>query len=86
MMRRAVEYGVTLSIGPDAHHADGLADMECGMGIARKGWLTAADVLNCGSADDVESFCRRRRGDWKPSAGLRSRWNEPGALAGKEIA
>ena len=35
--------------------------MEIGVGIARKGWLEAADVLNAGSADDVLAFVRARR-------------------------
>jgi len=45
-VRRAVALGVPLSIGPDAHDTAGLADVRWGLGIARKGWATAADVLN----------------------------------------
>jgi hypothetical protein len=32
-----------------------------GVGMARKGWLEAGDVLNAGSADDVRAFARGRR-------------------------
>ena len=45
-VRRAVEIGVPISIGPDAHEPAGLADVRWGVGIARKGWATAKDVLN----------------------------------------
>jgi DNA polymerase (family 10) len=45
-VRRAVALGVPISIGPDAHDPDGLADVRWGIGIARKGWATASDVLN----------------------------------------
>jgi DNA polymerase (family X) len=45
-VRRAVALGVPISIGPDAHEPAGLADVRWGVGIARKGWATANDVLN----------------------------------------
>ncbi len=45
-VRRAVALGVPITIGPDAHDPAGLADVRWGLGIARKGWATAADVLN----------------------------------------
>jgi len=45
-VRRAAELGVPISIGPDAHEPAGLADVRWGVGIARKGWATANDVLN----------------------------------------
>jgi DNA polymerase (family 10) len=53
--------GATIELGPDAHSPSGLGYIDHGLGIARKGWLTAADVLNAGSADDVLAFARRRR-------------------------
>ena len=45
------EHGVKFSIGPDAHSEKGLEDVQYGVGIARKGWLTADDVINCLDAD-----------------------------------
>jgi DNA polymerase (family 10) len=45
-VRRAVALGVQITIGPDAHDPAGLADVRWGVGIARKGWATAKDVLN----------------------------------------
>ncbi len=44
--RYAKERGVKVSINPDAHHAEDLANVSYGVGIARKGWLTRDDVLN----------------------------------------
>ena len=60
-LQRAKKQGLTIEIGPDAHSTSGLDYMEIGIGIARKGWLERADVLNTRSADDVISFARARR-------------------------
>jgi DNA polymerase (family 10) len=42
----AREKGVRCSINPDAHSTAGLQDLFFGIGTARKGWLTKADVVN----------------------------------------
>lgn len=60
-LKRAKALGATVAIGPDAHSPKGLDVMEIGVGIARKGWLEAADILNAGTADDVLAFARARR-------------------------
>jgi DNA polymerase (family 10) len=61
-LKRAKALGATVAIGPDAHSPKGLDVMEIGVGIARKGWLEAADILNAGTADDVLAFaCARRQ-------------------------
>ncbi|RMI03621.1 MAG: DNA polymerase/3'-5' exonuclease PolX [Calditrichaeota bacterium] len=57
----AVERGVMLAINPDAHRIEGLKDMQYGIGIARKGWVTREHVLNARSAEEVLAFARRRR-------------------------
>jgi DNA polymerase (family X) len=59
-LQTAKRLGVTIEIGPDAHSTRGLDNMEVGVGIARKGWLERADVLNARSADDVVAFARAR--------------------------
>jgi DNA polymerase (family 10) len=61
VLRRARAQGVTISIGSDAHNLAGLANVDFGVGIARKGWLTADEVLNCRPADGFLSFGRARR-------------------------
>jgi DNA polymerase (family 10) len=53
--------GVAVEIGPDAHSIHGLDYTELGVGIARKGWLEASDVLNARNVDDVLAFARARR-------------------------
>jgi DNA polymerase (family 10) len=42
----AKEKGVRFSINPDAHSTDGLAVVPFGVNVARKGGVTAADVVN----------------------------------------
>src|SRR4051812_17637043 len=59
--RRARELGVTIEIGPDAHSTNGLDNVHFGVGMARKAWLEASDVLNARSARDVISFALKRR-------------------------
>ncbi len=61
MVRRARELGVTISIGADAHSTAGMANVEIGLGIARKGWLEPAGVLNTRDADEFLAFARQRR-------------------------
>jgi DNA polymerase (family 10) len=61
MVRRARDLGVTISIGADAHSTTGMTNVAVGIGIARKGRLEPAHVLNTRAADDFLAFCRRRR-------------------------
>jgi len=60
LVRRARAMGVVIAIGADAHSVAGMANMEFGLGIARKGWLEATDVWNTLSADDFLDAARRR--------------------------
>jgi len=60
--RQAKERGVTIEIGPDAHSPAALDTVHFGIGLARKAWLEAGEILNTGSADDILAFARRRRG------------------------
>jgi len=61
MARRARELGVTISIGADAHSTAGITNVAVGLGIARKGWLEAAEVLNTRDAEGFLAFGRTRR-------------------------
>lgn len=61
VLRRARAQGVTISIGSDAHNLAGLANVDYGVGIARKGWLAADEVLNTRSAEGFLAFGRARR-------------------------
>jgi DNA polymerase (family 10) len=57
----AKSLGCAFEIGPDAHSTRGLANMEFGVGIARKGWLEASDVINVLSAAKITERLRMRR-------------------------
>jgi DNA polymerase (family 10) len=61
LCRRAKALGVSVEIGPDAHSTHSLDNIELGVGIARKGWLEPADVLNAGDVDAVLARARRHR-------------------------
>jgi DNA polymerase (family X) len=60
VLRRAQAAGVTISIGADAHNVAGIGNVEYGVGIARKGWLGPADILNTRTADEFLAFVGRR--------------------------
>jgi DNA polymerase (family X) len=45
-VRRAVEAGVRIVCSTDAHSLAGLGNMQLSVATARRGWATAADVLN----------------------------------------
>jgi DNA polymerase (family X) len=53
--------GVSVEIGPDAHSIHSLDNVEYGVGMARKGWLSRDDVLNARDADGVLAFAASRR-------------------------
>jgi DNA polymerase (family 10) len=57
----ARDKGVLISINPDAHSVDGIADTFYGVGIARKGWLRKQDVLNTKSAKEIEKWFAKKR-------------------------
>lgn len=59
--RQAKELGVTIAIGPDAHSTAGLDNVHFGIGMARKAWLEAGEILNTRRADEVLAFARKRR-------------------------
>jgi DNA polymerase (family X) len=57
----AKEKGVKCVINPDAHRVERLQDLWFGVGVARKGWLTKADVTNCLPLAKMEKELRRKR-------------------------
>jgi DNA polymerase (family 10) len=63
MLARARAVGVMISIGADAHSRAGIGYMDYGVGIARKGGLGAADVLNTRPVEEFLGFARARRGE-----------------------
>jgi DNA polymerase (family 10) len=59
-VRRALELGVKLVISSDTHDVDGFAALPFGVATARRGWATAADVLNTYSVDDLLAWATKR--------------------------
>jgi DNA polymerase (family 10) len=57
--RRAAERGLICSINPDAHDTAGLEFVRAGVNAARKGWLTAKQVLNTRSLAEVAKFLKK---------------------------
>ncbi|MFH1134494.1 MAG: DNA polymerase/3'-5' exonuclease PolX [Pseudomonadota bacterium] len=58
-LRAAKALGLKTFICPDAHSATGLKDARFGVNIARKGWLTAADVVNCLNREEMADWLKK---------------------------
>jgi DNA polymerase (family X) len=52
-VRRAIRAGVRIVCSTDAHSTRGLGNMELSVRTARRGWATAADVVNTGPLDAI---------------------------------
>jgi len=59
--KAAKAQGLRCAINPDAHSVRGLQDLWFGVQIARKGWLTRDDVVNCLPLDEVKKFLQQKR-------------------------
>ncbi len=59
--KRAVELGVTLCIGSDAHSVMSLHAMRYGLATARRGWASAKNVLNTRSYAELMKWLRGRK-------------------------
>ncbi|PHO08299.1 histidinol-phosphatase [Thermoanaerobacterium thermosaccharolyticum] len=57
-IKYAKEKGVKFAICPDAHRIEGLDDVKYGVGIARKGWLEAKDVINTYDYDELNKVLK----------------------------
>lgn len=59
LVRQAKQAGVRFMISSDAHAPDHLEWMRFGVGVARRGWCEAADVINAKSRKAFESWLHR---------------------------
>ncbi len=59
--RTAARAGVKIVIDSDAHGTDTLSNMRYGVATARRGWLTAPDVVNTRSWEEVRTLGKRGR-------------------------
>lgn len=56
---QARELGVKFCISTDAHHTSELAFIDYGVGLARRGWLTKADVINSSTLNRLRKYLPR---------------------------
>ncbi len=61
VLRAARKRGVMISIGADAHSIAGIANVDYGVGVARKGWLGPDDVLNARPVEEFLAFVAQRK-------------------------
>jgi DNA polymerase (family X) len=54
-----VDAGVQVTCSTDAHSTRGLGNMQLAVATARRGWATAAHVLNTRTLDEVLGLRRR---------------------------
>jgi DNA polymerase (family 10) len=59
LIRSARSKGARFTIATDAHHPKHLLSMRYGVLMARRGWLTAADVLNTLPADEFAAALKK---------------------------
>jgi DNA polymerase (family 10) len=59
--RAAINANVKLAIDTDAHSFEGLEEMEWGIGVARRAWVTPQNVINCMTFDELTKFLGSRR-------------------------
>jgi DNA polymerase (family 10) len=55
-VRQAVEAGATIAVNTDAHRPAEFDNVRYGLHTARRGWATAADVLNARDLDGLRAF------------------------------
>jgi DNA polymerase (family X) len=59
--RKAQARGISIPINPDAHSTGGFADLDYGVGVARKAGLAPSDVFNAGDPAAVAGALAERR-------------------------
>lgn len=60
-VRKAAELGVLMSIDPDAHNRNAIADVRYGVLAARRGGLTREHLLNTRAPEQVIAYFKRNR-------------------------
>ena len=61
LARRAKEFGVTFTCDSDAHGVAQLENVAYAVGQARRGWITAPEVLNARPLEEVLAFVEAKR-------------------------
>ena len=68
LVREAAASGILISIATDAHGTADFACLEGGIRQARRGWLTASQVLNCRPLGELRKELSRASGSAAPRA------------------
>ena len=55
-VRKAKDLGVKIAINTDAHDLNRMDEISFGLGVGRKGWLEAENILNCLSYDELNKY------------------------------
>lgn len=61
LVHEAVKKGVKLSLGTDSHDKDSLDNIKYGVSVARRGWATKENIINCQSYDKIIKWLHQRR-------------------------
>ncbi len=67
LARRAMKAGVMLTLGSDAHHAEGLGVMRFGVATARRGWAEPQDVANSFPCEELLRKLKDAKGGTLPA-------------------
>ena len=57
-LKKARDHGVRIAVNTDAHSISGLDNLSYGIGSARKGWLSAADIVNSLNSQAIADWFR----------------------------
>jgi DNA polymerase (family 10) len=58
-VKRAVQMGIKIAIGTDAHAPSHFSCFELGISQARRGWATKKDILNCLGFEEIKKELKR---------------------------
>ncbi len=56
LVHEAIKHGVKLVVDTDSHAVDHMALMRYGVAVARRGWATAADIINTCHLDQIKKL------------------------------
>jgi len=60
LARYLKEQGIIFSLGTDAHSVGGMKDLEYGIYMARRGWLTKEDIINSFGIDKLKKWLKQK--------------------------
>ncbi len=60
-VKRAIDMGVKISIGTDAHATSHLEYLELGIAVARRGWAEKGDIINTMNFEELMRFLKQHK-------------------------